>query len=608
MFSMKGRRTKWVILQLIGGVLIVGVTLLGLYQYRWISEAMLAEEQRIRRDISNSFSRGIDEAFDEVRALISYAYVTSDDIAAENWGAAHESIQLWARQSEYPNLLKDTYILPLRADEVYWGYNSQEGRFEPKDVAHTFDRYTALLDENPTDIYRKATAFLSKSGYFLVPINSGMVEADVRRRPDLEDTTAFLAVSINIDLLFSEIVPTYLSQYVGNYDFRIIQGNSPVYSSFDVEDEDREADGYIPLDGIVDFEAMNHIFSERREAVDSADSALKSPLNRFWFIRTVGIPSISMVPGESHGRPAPPSRLEVFYPDRSLKSAMKARKTISLSLSIGTLLIFLGGYFTLYHLLRRAESMRVRERIFVTSMSHELRTPLSVISATSDNLVHGIVADKDRIKRYGRLISQQAERLGKMVESILLYSGVELMDSSKVRLGTVSIRLLIHDVINALTPTADEVGMTIRPIMDTKIDEIRSDADALTIIMKNLLVNSLRYGAAPDGEGEVRIEIRIRPPRTLFIIVEDDGQGIAPGEIKPLFEPFTRGERSKSDQLPGSGLGLHIVQKAVEHVGGHIKVESPYDDMAGISKRGARFTVKVPVRIERQDETENTNS
>ena len=593
---MADRKTKWIFLQIIGGVLILGVVLLGSYQYRWISDATTAEEQRIRRDISLTFSRGLDEAFDEVRALISFAYFTSDDIANQNWDAVHASFQLWTKQSEYPSLLRDAYILPVHRDGIYLAYDSIEGRFTPQDMASEFIQYARLLNQKPTDIYRKAMAKLSPSGYFLVPVN--------QQSPlNGEETSAFLAVNIDLEVLFSEIVPSYLMRRVGIYSFRVVRNEVVLFSSLSTAGASREADGFIPLEGIVDFEAMNHFFNERRETVNKSESALRSPLNRFWFIRTVGVPAFGILADNRLERPVPGSRLEVYYPERSLKSAMKLRKTINLVLSIGTLVTFLGGYFALYHVLRRTDKLRRRERDFVASMSHELRTPLSVISATSDNLARGIVEDKERIKRYGRLISQQSQRLGNMVEGILLYSGIELMDSTKVRLHPVNIRKLVNDIAQTLTPTASESGMKIHFIMDSQIDEIQCDGDAVTIIVENLLMNALRHGVPQNGNGDARIEIRIRPPRTLFIIVEDDGCGIPAGEQKAIFDPFLRGEKSKSDQLPGSGLGLHIVQKVVSHLDGSIAVDSPYGDMAGMPNQGARFTVKLPVRIERNHET-----
>ncbi|MAG13800.1 MAG: hypothetical protein CMN78_04310 [Spirochaetales bacterium] len=602
------RKTKWVFLQIIGGVLIIGVTMLGTYQYRWISEATIAEEQRIRRDISLTFSRGLDHAFDEVRAFIFFAYLTSDDIATGDWPSVHDSIRLWVEQSEYPNLLKGAYILPVKPGGDYLAYDATQRLFLPYDRSEDFLQYAKLLDEKPTDIYRKATARLSPNGYFLVPVSRKNQGSEVDRQGEWEETSAFLAVNIDLGVLFSEIVPSYLTQYVGNYSFRVVRNERVLYSSLAKANANRDADGFIPLAGIVDFEAMNQFFNQRRETVDTFAGALRNPLSRFWFIKTVGIPSTGIIAESHHERPIPGTRLEVFYPDRSLKSAMQMRKAINLVLSIGTLVIFLGGYFALYRVLRRTDRLRVRERDFVTSMSHELRTPLSVISATSDNLVRGIVEDKDRVKRYGRLIGEQSQRLGKMVESILLYSGVELMDSSKLRLREVDIRNLVDDIVKTLAPAAEESGMSIRFIIDTQINEILSDGDALTIVIENLLMNALRHGQPRNGAGEVRIEIRIRPPRTLFIIVEDDGHGIPQSELKTVFAPFTRGERSKSDQRPGSGLGLHIVEKVVNHLDGSISVESPYRAMAGIPNQGARFLVKLPVRIVRSHESENTDS
>ncbi|MBN1686796.1 MAG: HAMP domain-containing histidine kinase, partial [Spirochaetales bacterium] len=327
--------------------------------------------------------------------------------------------------------------------------------------------------------------------------------------------------------------------------------------------------------------------------------AMENPVSRFWFLRASGFPNIDPQHFSPQEIRTNIPMLEIYHPDRSLESAMRRRMISSLLLSIGTLILLLSAYFVLYVLLARTEGLRNRERDFVTSMSHELRTPLSVISATSDNLVRGIVDDPGKVKKYGTIIQAQSHRLGKMVESILLYSGIQSRNDVSIRSEEIHLESFFGEIVQNLLPAAEDKGAGILFSKDTQIATVQSDPEALRIISENLIVNALRHGIADTGakSAQVRVQLRTRPPRLLYIIVEDDGPGIAQQEMKRIFEPFVRGERSKAQQIPGSGLGLHIVRKVVDQLGGQVGVESPYQDMAGISKPGVRFTVRIPVRM-----------
>ncbi|MBT3274030.1 MAG: HAMP domain-containing histidine kinase [Spirochaetales bacterium] len=612
---MRLKKPKWLLFQIIGGVLIAGAIVLGYFQYVWISTATKAEENRIRKEINLTFDRALDSAFDEIRALISFSYVSSENLRDENWADVDTAIKIWRETSAFPALLEAVYLLPTAQGESYREYDSLLNGFVEVDMPGDFQRYNELrLSANPIEAYQLALPRLLTKGYFLVPISGGKVGSDSRPQPEPTGSEptgpeAILTIKINSKLLYGELIPSYISDYVNSYDFRIIDEDETLHTTLGPSSEDRAPDVVLPL--LSSFFLMGEAtsFVERGAGFSVTEGRIdadimKNPISRFWFLRTASVISIE---GEgplpdAHVRVG--SRLEAFYPDRSLGSAMQRRKISNLLLSIGTLIILLSGYFVLYILLKRTDTLRLRERDFVTSMSHELRTPLSVISATSDNLARGIVEEPEKIKRYGGLIQTQSQRLGKMVESILLYSGIEMMDASRIHIHEIVLKSFFDEIIQSLAPTAEEAGASLRLSIDTQLPFISSDAEALRIIAENLMVNALRHGVrhadntVSAGEAqEIRVDIRVRPPRTLLLIVEDDGPGIPDNELKNIFQPFSRGTRSKADQTPGSGLGLHIVKRVVTQLGGHISVESPYLEMAGSAKPGARFTVKLPIKI-----------
>ena len=592
---MRLKRPKWILFQLTGAVLLAGVITLGYYQYQWISTATRVEKQRILKEISISAERGLDSAFDEIRALISFAYVSPDDIRQGRWTDVDLSLRFWSEQSPHPDLLTDVMLVPTTVGGTYMRYGAELKGFAPVSPPPEFSSYDEYLGETRVlEAYQRAYPALRRQGYLVLPV----FPPDAAREPvDANGgPIALLSVLIDTDLLLTEVLPSYLNSYLGDYRYRIVGDDTVHYSTLTASEAGRRADVVVPIYGAM---------SDERDRLD--DDAMRNPISRFWFLRTEGVPGI-----ERNREGAPVSaqttpRLEVYHPDTSLRSAMRGRQTASLLLGIGTLLVLLIAYFVLYILLTRTHTLRMTERDFVTSMSHELRTPLSVISATSDNLSRGIVEGSDRVRRYGGLINTQAQRLGRMVESILLYSGIEMMDSNKVRLEEIRLPDFFAEIISALTPTAEEAGARLVLARDTGLSSVSVDGHALRIIAENLMMNAIRHGVSerPGVDtnlemAEIRVIVRTRPPRSLLITVEDDGPGVSQSEAKTIFEPFSRGDRSKADQTPGSGLGLHIVRRICTQMGGNVSVESPYKDMAGMPRRGARFVVKIPVRVERK--------
>jgi signal transduction histidine kinase len=158
---------------------------------------------------------------------------------------------------------------------------------------------------------------------------------------------------------------------------------------------------------------------------------------------------------------------------------------------------------------------------------------------------------------------------------------------------------LIAEVINSLQEPAREARSVIRLIRRTPPGKIRCDPTALRLVLENLLLNAIRHGLPDDRSADKPAEIRLIVEQKVFqggliIAVEDDGPGIPPREARRVFDPFVRGEASIREQRPGSGLGLHLVRRVVQILGGSITLDSPYRNAVGRTQKGCRFTVVLP--------------
>ena len=122
------------------------------------------------------------------------------------------------------------------------------------------------------------------------------------------------------------------------------------------------------------------------------------------------------------------------------------------------------------------------------------------------------------------------------------------------------------------------------------------DAEAIAIILSNLVSNAINHAYPAQKKGEVRVIARVSMPSKLQFLVEDDGRGIAKAEAKLVFEPFYRDERSRATHEKGSGLGLFIARRKALLLGGSLSLESPYKRIDGVKKPGCRFLLELPLR------------
>jgi signal transduction histidine kinase len=280
-----------------------------------------------------------------------------------------------------------------------------------------------------------------------------------------------------------------------------------------------------------------------------------------------------------------------YYYDIEFKAAVSFFETVLIFLIIGILFILM------YYQLRRTSMLRSKEKEFVASITHELRTPLTVIRAAADNLSSGIVPP-EKLKIYSGLITDQSQRLGNMIEEILIYSKFE----NRRRKPDNPVTVEFSNLISQFRPTLDAVAAPEGIVLNWDIYGLPNSAetfpDVITLAVNNLVTNAINHAYAGEHRSEnireIRIKFRMLIPDKIQIVVEDDGRGIEPRELKRIFDPFYRDAVSRSRQEKGSGLGLFLTQKKAEVSGGKLTVESPYRRIDGSRPSGSRFTLVLP--------------
>jgi signal transduction histidine kinase len=200
---------------------------------------------------------------------------------------------------------------------------------------------------------------------------------------------------------------------------------------------------------------------------------------------------------------------------------------------------------------------------FSYSITHDLRAPLRAMQSFSQMLEKGY-GDKldDAGKDFLRRIRQSANRMDKLIQDVLQYSQVLRLD---LRLERVDVDHLLRGILESYQDFQEPQAQV---IMEDGLPAVLGNEAALTQCFSNLLNNAVKF-VAPGTKPCVRISAEERGVMARFWIT-DQGIGIAPQYLAKIFEMFQRLETS----FEGTGIGLTIVRKAVERMGGRVGVES----------------------------------
>ncbi|MBI4520990.1 MAG: PAS domain S-box protein [Gemmatimonadetes bacterium] len=200
------------------------------------------------------------------------------------------------------------------------------------------------------------------------------------------------------------------------------------------------------------------------------------------------------------------------------------------------------------------------------SVSHDLRTPLLTIHGFGTHLLEGHAAQLDDEGRdfLNRMLSA-ADRMDALINDLLVYGRVGRAEPKLEPLDTGSV---ITKTIDQLEAVLSQRGAQVT--VTKPLPRAVADAGVLGQVLENLLSNAIKF-VPPDRTPHVRVRGEINGNRAR-IWVEDNGIGIAPEHRERIFRVFER--LNPADAYSGTGVGLAIVQKGVERMGGKVGVES----------------------------------
>jgi PAS domain S-box-containing protein len=206
---------------------------------------------------------------------------------------------------------------------------------------------------------------------------------------------------------------------------------------------------------------------------------------------------------------------------------------------------------------------------FVATLSHELRTPLNVIIGYHDLLLDGTFGDLTSEQAYTlRRAHRNAEELLDLINATLDLSRLEAR-RLPLNVRDLDLEELVDELAREAWDLTAKSELSVQWLVPAEVPRVRTDRMKLKMVLKNLVSNAIKF----TDSGSVIVEVRPRST-TVEFCVQDTGIGIAPDALAVIFEPFRQAGRDTTARYGGTGLGLYIVRRLLDFLGGTITVES----------------------------------
>jgi signal transduction histidine kinase len=222
------------------------------------------------------------------------------------------------------------------------------------------------------------------------------------------------------------------------------------------------------------------------------------------------------------------------------------------------------GLFAVYRMVTVVVHYAERRSNFVAAVSHELKTPLAAIRMYGEMLRDDLVPSESKRREYYRTITDESERLSRLINNVLEFSRLE-KGTRSMHLVAGPIGGVLEEAAERLRPHARREGFELVLDVDADLPPLRFDRDALLQVLFNLVDNAMKY-ARDAQRREIRIEARCQGGGAV-LAVRDFGPGVSARQAARVFEPFYRGEHELTRTTKGTGIGLALVKELAERMG-----------------------------------------
>jgi signal transduction histidine kinase len=539
-------RIEWALL----GVVAVVCAGLSVLQYRWTGEISRAERVRLRSGLDEQVQRLVRAFEDEIRDSCTALLPAAEELATAGRAEAHRGrYRNWASSHDPSLFSRVGVVVPERGGLALYGFDA-EGGLSPIEWPANWE-----------PLRNSMSARLAGSGPPpSAPVDSTLIEMPVfsgnggRHGPSPE--LEWMIFEIDEQHLRSKTLPLLVSAYL----------NPDGGDGYDVSVSWTSSRGGV-------------IFSTRP---DGASVIPGADLTTGIFSAEAGA-----MPGRRHGHGRnEQSRTQWTLAARhragSLDAAVARVRTRNLATSLVLIGLLGGAAWVLVRYTARSRRLSEMQFRFAAGVSHDLRTPLTVIRGAAFNLADGVVKEPSAVGRYAKVILRNAEELSSMIENVLAFSAT-LHPRTDDRSEAFAIGDLVDHAAAAMAQEIEQAGCRIDLTVAPGLPAVAGDPVAIELAIRNLIGNAVRHAA----EGKW-IGVSAEPCSTgVEVRVCDRGPGIDEAERERIFEPFYRGDRTRTGRVRGTGLGLSLVRDTVGKHHGTVTVDS-------CPGGGAQFTMRLP--------------
>ena len=537
-------------------VMIAVVSVLAVYQYRWTGEISRTEQARLRNSLATSV-RNFDQEFSYDFQQLCESFELDPEAEPSSIESRVVRQQAsWTRTSIHADFVGGLYIWKTGSSSAadLESFNPSDNRFHgvnwPSDL-ESLHRFLTERGESLSSMTNDREAVYYPWTFF--GDAPALVRPVFQIAPRSRDsgsgvhTIGVLIVALNREYLQRAYLPDLVDRHFGASGQR----------NFVVSVRTAKA----PYQTIYLSDANSPIVSSSTDAAVNLFDLVGEEARRR------GHPPLQpSSPGEQW-------QLVAQHPAGSLEEAVASWRRRNLAISLGLLAILAGSMTLIFSGARRSKALARMQMEFVAGVSHELCTPLAVINTAAENLADGIVENAEQMQEYGGLIRAQGHRLGRLVDEVLLFTAGRF-GLSGYDLEPVEVAPLVTQSLATSATNLHDAGFTVSKEIDDKLPPIVADLSAVITCIENLVSNAIKYSnsskwiairayeASADSKPEVRIG------------VEDKGIGISPADLAHIFEPFYRVQSVRDNQIRGVGLGLYLVKRMMEDMGGRVSVTS----------------------------------
>ena len=607
------------------------VIVLGVLQYRWSNQVSEATSIRLADSLQMSMINWHLDFFRAFSEICLIMRVDPDSSTQDDWDQYVRRYADWKKTTANPNLVAGLYI--LRLDEVpaaqVLRLAPSGQRFEPSDWPSNFGglqdelqqseskpgtdgssassgetNAVAVLDTN-AEITNRFYTGGSLAGWKFEPRIPALVRSvahdpstSAGRQTPSRNAVDWIVIALDREDVQNNLLPGLAQRYfrgTEGLDYQVavttnrnmgrpLYSSDPGFGNADIAD----ADGTMNIFGRLRSNGEGspiHIFHTPSQENGPAASVAVT-----WF------PLLRDVNADQDWRLIVRHRrggaLGAFIADSRRRD---------LAISFGVLLLLVISMAILIFTSTRAQRLAKLQMDFVTAVSHELRTPLTVISSAAENIAHGVVEGKPQLEQYGSVIGAQARKLFEMVEQILLFAAIR-EGQQRYSLRPLEVPEILDAALSGTAGLIRTAGFHVEQQIEPNLPRILGDLPALSQCVQNLITNALKYGSEQKWIGiQARFTDHGLIGKEIQISVSDRGIGIAPEEIRHIFEPFYRSPSVTAAQIHGTGLGLPLAKSIMEAMKGQVTVKST-------PGRGSTFTLHLPSveQWARQLETKTT--